>query len=65
MDDEKMLRLSREVLQHHYGTSKYDLTGKKIDGLCCWTCGTIAEPVDWPCPPALLAQEVQVQVLSR
>jgi len=61
MNDADLIALSRNILEHHYGTEKRDDTGKRMDGSICWTC----VDTEWPCPPARLAQETQIQILAR
>ena len=53
-DDDKMLALAKNVLQHHFGYLAPNTTTE------CWVCN-----IAWPCPPALLAVEAQQSVLSR
>ena len=55
MEDDVLLSLCKDILDHHYGTYT-----KRTKTTLCWTCDT-----SWPCTPAKLAVAVKEQVLAR
>jgi len=55
MNDDQKLRFAKRILDQHFGIR--DITGKAI----CATC----QDTEFPCDAALLARDVQIEVLAR
>jgi hypothetical protein len=55
MTDEEKIKTAKRILDYHFGVRAP--SGNNV----CYRC----ENELWPCPPALLAQAVQEEVLAR